>query len=110
MNYPNYCTDIVAKHGVEIRGWPTGVEFKSPHEIKDSNSLNTLYDAWTSGAAYWAVMSKTERKAHLRKLEQDEAAGVQVKVPRKTHSDAGGTHNSRKRKSATTPTQEPPSK
>ncbi|KIK71512.1 hypothetical protein GYMLUDRAFT_52584 [Collybiopsis luxurians FD-317 M1] len=100
MNYVSYRMDIVAKYGIEIRGWPTNVDFKSPHEIKDPIQLNALFDAWTSGAAYWAVLTRREHNAVLQSIERDLNAGIQVKAPRKKRSDVGGTHNSKKRKSA----------
>ncbi|KAJ3926234.1 MAG: hypothetical protein NXY57DRAFT_1043448 [Lentinula lateritia] len=92
MNYPNFRTKVSAKYKVKIIGWPTDVPLVSPRDITDPEKLNTLYDAWRSGSAYWSTMDKREYKKFMQQLDQDKAAGLEVEIPRKGRSDIGGRH------------------
>ncbi|KAH7870143.1 uncharacterized protein C8R40DRAFT_1020673, partial [Lentinula edodes] len=92
MNYPNFRTKISAKYKVKIIGWPIDVPLVSPRDITDPSKLDTLYDAWRSGSAYWSTMDKQEYKRFIQQLDNNKAAGLQIEIPRKGRSDIGGTH------------------
>ncbi|KAJ3927050.1 MAG: hypothetical protein NXY57DRAFT_965872 [Lentinula lateritia] len=83
MNYPNFRTKISAKYKVKIIGWPIDVPLVSPRDITDPSKLDTLYDAWRSGSAYWSTMDKQEYRRFMQQLDNDKAAGLQIKIPRK---------------------------
>ncbi|KAF9039584.1 hypothetical protein BDP27DRAFT_1374506 [Rhodocollybia butyracea] len=92
MNYANYSTKIVAKYKIDIVGWPESVPKESPREIKNKEALDSLYEAWSSGMAYWVKMSEREYKKFMKKLDADIEAGIVVEPGHKQRSDAGGTH------------------
>ncbi|KAF9071250.1 hypothetical protein BDP27DRAFT_1362027 [Rhodocollybia butyracea] len=75
MNYANYSTKIIAKYKIDIVGWPESVPKESPREIKNKEALDSLYEAWSSGMAYWVKMSEREYRDVFHQ-----------------RSDAGGTH------------------
>ncbi|KAJ3850692.1 hypothetical protein EV368DRAFT_66392 [Lentinula lateritia] len=68
------------------------VSLVSPRDITDPLKLNTLYDAWKSGSAYWSTMDEREYKRFMQQLDNDKAAGLQIKIPQKGQSDIGGMH------------------
>ncbi|KAJ3918488.1 hypothetical protein F5877DRAFT_67321 [Lentinula edodes] len=74
MNYPNFRTKISAKYKVKIIGWPIDVPLVSPRDITDPSKLDTLYDAWRSGSAYWSTMDKREYRRFMQQLDNDKAA------------------------------------
>ncbi|KAJ3898156.1 hypothetical protein F5879DRAFT_927274 [Lentinula edodes] len=111
MNYPNFRTKVSAKYKVKIIGWPTDVPLVSPRDIADPEKLNTLYDAWRSGSAYWSIMDKREYKKFMQQLDQDKAAGLEVEIPRKGRSDIGGRHRkATAKRPGENNTEEPPAK
>ncbi|GAW05035.1 hypothetical protein LENED_006865 [Lentinula edodes] len=111
MNYPNFRTKVSAKYKVKIIGWPTDVPLVSPRDISDPEKLNTLYDAWRSGSAYWSTMDKREYKKFKQQLDQDKAAGLEVEIPQKGRSDIGGKHRkATAKRPGENDTEEPPAK
>ncbi|KAJ3871335.1 hypothetical protein F5051DRAFT_433942 [Lentinula edodes] len=111
MNYPNFRTKISAKYKVKIIGWPIDVPLVSPRDITDPSKLDTLYDAWRSGSAYWSTMDKREYKRFMQQLDNDKAAGLQIEIPRKGRSDIGGTHRkATTKRSRENDAEEPPAK
>ncbi|KAJ3850185.1 hypothetical protein EV368DRAFT_66823 [Lentinula lateritia] len=111
MNYPNFRTKISAKYKVKIIGWPIDVPLVSPRDITNPSKLDTLYDAWRSGSAYWSTMDKREYKRFMQQLDNDKAAGLQIEIPRKSQSDIGRMHQKAMTKcSQENDTEEPPAK
>ncbi|KAG1900423.1 uncharacterized protein F5891DRAFT_1227064 [Suillus fuscotomentosus] len=98
MNYHNYETAIVETYGVRLVGWPHGVNFISPSNIRTVGDIRKLRDALKARTCYWTVLSPAEIKAHTAELEARCSAGDVVHKPRKKRSDAGVP---RKRKAAT---------
>ncbi|KAJ3898217.1 hypothetical protein F5879DRAFT_927221 [Lentinula edodes] len=82
MNYPNFRTKISAKYKVKIIGWLIDVPLVSPRDITNPSKLNTLYNAWRSGSAYWSTMDKREYKKFMQQLDNDKAAGLQIEISR----------------------------
>ncbi|KIK66714.1 hypothetical protein GYMLUDRAFT_238950 [Collybiopsis luxurians FD-317 M1] len=75
INYKNFQHAMVAQYRIDIHGWPEDVLFMSPRSIDDSEKLNTLYQAWKCGEAYWYKLTEWQKQ----------------------RSDAGGTHRKQKR-------------
>ncbi|KIK58023.1 hypothetical protein GYMLUDRAFT_60897 [Collybiopsis luxurians FD-317 M1] len=75
----------------------------SSHFINNSEKLNTLYQAWKCGKAYWYKLTEWQYQDHMKKLEEDNGAGIPTKTARKQRSDTGGTHCKQKRSAAEDP-------
>ncbi|KAG1856397.1 hypothetical protein DFJ58DRAFT_727236 [Suillus subalutaceus] len=89
MNYNNYDTAIVETYGVRLVGWPHGVNFISPSNIRTVGDIRKLRDALKARTCYWTVLSPAEIKAHTAELETRRSAGEVIRKPRKKCSDAG---------------------
>ena len=63
MIYTNFDDAITDKHGVVVEGWPPGIKFCSPSDIKTRNEVKVLFHAWESGTAKFRLMSTAEWKA-----------------------------------------------
>lgn len=87
MNYVNYEEAIVVRYKVELVGWPSGVPFVKPSQIRSVGKLQKLRDALFSKTCYWKSMSAQGYSDYVADLEQRRAGGEQVGTVRKVRSD-----------------------
>ncbi|KAG6874258.1 hypothetical protein C0993_000738 [Termitomyces sp. T159_Od127] len=57
MFYEKYDVEVVERHSVVLRGWPEGLQFRSPAKITVMEDARVLRDALVSGECMW-VKSK----------------------------------------------------
>nr|VWO95564.1 Mitogen-activated protein kinase (EC [Ganoderma boninense] len=57
--YKNFDTHITENVGITVERWPLPT-FRAPGDISSSVELQTLIDAWTTGATYFRVMGEEE--------------------------------------------------
>ncbi|THU81326.1 hypothetical protein K435DRAFT_564616, partial [Dendrothele bispora CBS 962.96] len=88
MNYLNYRTDIVGRYKIKIVDWPDKIPFQSPTDMK-ADDARAIYHLWKSGTTHWERLTSNEHKRHMKAIEEDEAKGIQVRVPRQGRSDKG---------------------
>ncbi|KAJ7058314.1 hypothetical protein C8F01DRAFT_1255469 [Mycena amicta] len=93
MNYDNYCSKILAIHGVHLVGWPDECPWRSPAEIKKPIPLRALARAIEKKECYWRVVESNE---DLEELEKEYTGlvsqGLRPKpTGHKTRSDKGST-------------------
>ncbi|KAK0461665.1 uncharacterized protein EV420DRAFT_1639959 [Desarmillaria tabescens] len=67
MHYEKYDTHIIQAYGVELRGWPKGIPFMTPSNIKGIVDLRKLHDALDSGKCHWHELTPEE----LRRREEE---------------------------------------
>lgn len=91
MSYVKYERDIVAKHKVQLLGWPTTIKFANPSEIGTIDDIRKLRLALRGGDCKWVVQSKRQQVAHAENLAAREAAGDPGVKKRKERSDKGKT-------------------
>ncbi len=60
MHYEKYKTHIVQAYGVELCGWPEGIPFMTPSNIKGIAQLRTLCDALDSSKCHWHELTAGE--------------------------------------------------
>ncbi|KAG2140353.1 hypothetical protein BD769DRAFT_1662908 [Suillus cothurnatus] len=89
MNYNNYNTAIIETYAVKLVGWPQGVKFISPSNIRTVGEIRKLRDALKARTCYWAALTPAEVKLHTAELDACRSAGQVVRQPRKKRSDAG---------------------
>ncbi|KAI6022183.1 hypothetical protein BKA83DRAFT_4054401, partial [Pisolithus microcarpus] len=78
------------KYGIDLRGWPEGVPFQSPHAITSAEHLRTLHDAFLkAGTCHWAYMSRQQCLEYQDRLKERRSAREVVGKPRKKRSDMG---------------------
>ena len=87
MSYSNYDREIRAELGVQLVGWPEGIQFATPSAL--GAKVRTLHKALVNGECKWAKMGKSEVEELKRKLPP--------KAPRATRSDKGGSRSTGKR-------------
>ncbi|KAI1782952.1 hypothetical protein LXA43DRAFT_904549, partial [Ganoderma leucocontextum] len=59
VQYKNFDVHITEHSGIVVEHWPLPV-FRAPGDISSSVELQTLIDAWTTGATYFRVMGEDE--------------------------------------------------
>lgn len=64
MYYSNFAAHITLPHGVVIDSWPLD-KFCCPSDIPTMNEVTVLYNAWSSGATKFRVLSDMEYDAWL---------------------------------------------
>ncbi|KAJ7232806.1 hypothetical protein C8J57DRAFT_1578507 [Mycena rebaudengoi] len=96
MSYANYEVEIQEAWKVEITGWPTRIDFKSPWAVKGLERLRTLRDAWINKACGWSYMTPLQIAALAKDLKRRREANGGVLKARKARSDMGGKHASRR--------------
>ncbi|KAG6823960.1 hypothetical protein H0H92_008452 [Tricholoma furcatifolium] len=89
MSYENYETHIVQQHGVHLRGWPAGLKRQSPSKITNMEDARSLHSALTSGECLWVKLTRQEKEARARKVQEKVANGEIAPKTRKKRSDAG---------------------
>jgi len=92
MNYNNYKTAITETYAVKLVGWPQGVKFISPLNIRTVSKMHKLCDALKDQTCYWAALTPAEFKLHSAELDARCSVGQVVWQPCKKRSDAGITH------------------
>ncbi|PPR06279.1 hypothetical protein CVT24_000812 [Panaeolus cyanescens] len=94
MSYVNYKGDIELKLGVRLCGWPAGIPFAAPGNIKRIADVQSLKEALSSGHCTWSTMTRAE----IDKVRQ-ELHGVSK--TRKRRSDADQKRGPNKKKKRT---------
>ena len=89
MCYVKYDQNIVAKHKVELVGWPASVKFANPSEISNVDDIRKLHHALNIGECKWIVQSQGQQAAYAEKITRKVAAGELVVKKRKQRSDKG---------------------
>ncbi|KAG6806861.1 hypothetical protein H0H92_009811 [Tricholoma furcatifolium] len=89
MSYENYETQIVQQHGVHLHGWPSGLKRQSPSKITNMEDARALHSALTAGECLWVKLTRQEKEARARKLQEKVANGEIAPKTRKKRSDAG---------------------
>ncbi|KAJ6458462.1 hypothetical protein C8R45DRAFT_1183447 [Mycena sanguinolenta] len=84
MEYVNYQVDIVHKHGVELAGWPAWVEMARASKLSAENARD-IHQKLKSGAIHWVVLTRSQREAVTKEIEEQRAQGPLK--PRKQRSD-----------------------
>ncbi|KAI1793198.1 hypothetical protein LXA43DRAFT_1060201 [Ganoderma leucocontextum] len=59
MMYKNFDVHVTENTGIIVERWPLPV-FRAPGDISSSVELQTLIDAWTTGATYFRIMGEDE--------------------------------------------------
>ncbi|KAF6743086.1 hypothetical protein DFP72DRAFT_1021381 [Ephemerocybe angulata] len=83
MAYENYESQIMVRHKVQLRAWPAGLKFTSPHNLHTIAEVQRLRDALVSGACTWVMLSADEHTAISEKV------GEAPKKKRKPRKDKG---------------------
>ncbi|KAE9383165.1 hypothetical protein BT96DRAFT_951585 [Gymnopus androsaceus JB14] len=91
MSYSRYDQDIRAAQGVMVEGWPVDIKFIAPSKLKVAFQIQTLYNTWKLGEAYWRVMTAAEKREARQELAEWEP------VVRAKRSNAGGSHKRKRR-------------
>lgn len=91
MSYTNYDIDIKLTHCVQLRGWPTQVDFVPPSTITPKAKVLLLLDALKVGECIWVSMT-TQQTASLKSELKERGQ----RKSRATRKDKGGTHNIQK--------------
>jgi len=89
MNYNNYNMAIIETYVVKLVGWPQGVKFISPSNIRTVSEIRKLCDALKAWTCYRAALIPVEVKLHTAELYACCSAGQVVWQPCKKCSDAG---------------------
>ncbi|GLB38701.1 hypothetical protein LshimejAT787_0505660 [Lyophyllum shimeji] len=89
MHYEKYETDVVERYGVLLRGWPEGLQFRSPAKITNFQDARMLREALLAGECMWIKLTRQEKDDRTKARQAKIASGaIQVKK-RKKRSDAG---------------------
>ncbi len=89
MHYEKYKTHIVQAYGVELRGWPEGIPFMTPSNIKGIAQLRTLRDALDSGKCHWHELTTGEIQRQENTKQTAANAGEEPSSKQKERSDKG---------------------
>ncbi|KAJ7018315.1 hypothetical protein C8F04DRAFT_1199099 [Mycena alexandri] len=84
MKYADY-DDILTDFGVELVGWPEGVEFLPPSVLGTVEKLRPLYDALVAGSCRWEKMMPSRVEEHKA------AVASKSKTGKKERRDKGLT-------------------
>ena len=95
MCYVKYDQNIIAKHKVELVGWPALVKFANPSEIGNVNDIRKLRHVLNVGECKWIVQSRGQQAAYAEKIMRKVAAGELVVKKRKQRSDKGKPRGSK---------------
>ncbi|KAF8164199.1 hypothetical protein BJ912DRAFT_1068484 [Pholiota molesta] len=95
MNYANYDTQIIQRHGVKLVGW-TFDKVISPNDIYTINDVRILLKALQCGTCHWIRLSKLEITNHAKEMTAREVAGETIGKKRKGRADAGVKRGPRK--------------
>ena len=94
MQYKHYERDIVIRYGIEMEGW-THTMFACPASLPmEIEPLQKLLEALDNGTCRFRSLTYAEREERKRTYEAKVANGA-VR-PRKTRSDKGKSHATRK--------------
>lgn len=72
MNYASFESQIVAKYGVDLAGWPVGLQFTNPGGLARIGDLRCLRDGLMSGDTRWVRLSDEEWNARKQAVRQQE--------------------------------------
>ncbi|KAJ7777823.1 hypothetical protein DFH07DRAFT_950874 [Mycena maculata] len=98
MEWTNYHVKIRHELGVELAGWPEGMEMRPPSKLH-ADDARRIQDKLRTGAIHWVALTKTQRDELTEEIEEERAAGVPKK--RKTRSDKDKPRGPRAKKDAT---------
>ncbi|KAG6895722.1 hypothetical protein C0992_013011 [Termitomyces sp. T32_za158] len=99
MCYEKYDVDMVERYSATLRGWPVGLQFRSPAKITTMEDARTLRDALVSGECMWVKLTRKEKEARTKARQEKIASGEVTVKKRKRRSDAGKPRGPRKAKS-----------
>ncbi|KAJ6573767.1 hypothetical protein DFH09DRAFT_1311852 [Mycena vulgaris] len=98
------CHSPVTDSNIELVGW-TADRFCSPSDLSSSLAvLTTLRNAINNGDCKWMKLSAEARRAHIKKWNEDVAAGKVIPKSRNARSDKG---KKRKRSNVNDENQDP---
>ncbi|KAI6018119.1 hypothetical protein BKA83DRAFT_4058655, partial [Pisolithus microcarpus] len=81
MNYHNYETAIVKTYGIQLVGWPEGVNFANPSVISTVAEAHKLCNPLHSGSCFWKKLSKNKLELFVTELNTRHVAGKIVQKP-----------------------------
>ncbi|KAJ7245787.1 hypothetical protein C8J57DRAFT_1679129 [Mycena rebaudengoi] len=97
MEYKRYKPAIVLKYGYELVGWPKDTHFDCPSNLADTNLVNRLFLALTSGKLRWESITDSRRAEVQAERDAEEEEQRKEKVVRK-QENSEGVVSSKKRK------------
>ncbi|KAG6887201.1 hypothetical protein C0992_000146, partial [Termitomyces sp. T32_za158] len=98
MSYERYDSEVVERYSVVLRGWPEGLQFRSPAKITTMEDARVLRDALVSGECVWVKLSRKEKEARAKTRQEKIASGEIPVKKRKKRSDAGKPRGPKKSK------------
>ncbi|KAG6819850.1 hypothetical protein H0H93_007994 [Arthromyces matolae] len=98
MHYEKYDVNVVERHSVIIRGWPVGLQFRSPAKITTMEDARMLRDALVSGECKWVKLTRQQRDDHMKERHEKLASGETAPKQRKKRADAGIPRGPQKRR------------
>ncbi|KAJ6505356.1 hypothetical protein C8R45DRAFT_1209131 [Mycena sanguinolenta] len=84
MEYANYRYTIVYQLGVELAGWPSWVEMARASKLSAEHARD-IHQKLKSGAIHWVALTKSQRDAVAKEIEEQRAQGPLK--PRKQRCD-----------------------
>lgn len=83
MNYDNYESKIVEKHGIILEGWTYG-QVQNPGKIGRREDLVTLLNALVNGRCVWVKLSEQDLEQRMESNRERAKNGESIYKPRKT--------------------------
>lgn len=71
MSYRYYDIDIRTRWKVELRGWPSSVQFIAPGNIQTMHEIRALHGALSSGECKWVQMSQSQISELANRLNKN---------------------------------------
>ncbi|KAG1904242.1 uncharacterized protein F5891DRAFT_1184437 [Suillus fuscotomentosus] len=83
MNYDNYESKIVEKHGIILEGWTYG-QLQNPRKIGHHEDLVALLNALVNGCCVWVKLSEQDLEQCMESNREHAKNGESIYKPRKT--------------------------
>ncbi|KAJ7749076.1 hypothetical protein DFH07DRAFT_775545 [Mycena maculata] len=98
MEWTNYHVKIRHELGVELAGWPEGMEMRPLSKLHADDACR-IWDKLRTGAIHWVALTRPQRDELAEEIEEERATGVPKK--RKTRSDKDKLRGPHAKKDAT---------